>query len=460
MPEVQSFEKMPKQLKETMSLPPPGRWSWNDETQTLEFVCFNTCVEIKKKRKKTTSTYQESFRKHLERISQSKPSARGGHCGLRKTVGPAELNAYKSAVKRSQRDSVTIEHVKQVAVSLVQENEALPIPLCFMTVIKSREMDDLLASLLLYLYYHLEKKALEERPKPHMAEQSVTERQVMAETSAKLDLAKKHLAFCYSSLVLGMGLSQHHHMACGRSRVSSTYRDRQLYECLYSFFSYVAWVTFGRRDLKGIQAEIGHLFRSDTFNPALRIEKEEPEQDEEEQEITQTEGQSEPEESRQTVPANRKSKQRPARGNILTQRSPLMMSLLPSPKEKAPHLFQRSCSHTQQPPKLRETEVLMEELSQQLASLSFGVLGKPLSQFSCTTLMPHGAEDEGEEGDNEDNSDEDENENTVQHEAHIMGSKTSFMAQRSTTATAGKRSSLSRANASRATTEVLSSDTD
>lgn len=76
-------------------------------------------------------------------------------------------------------------------------------------------------------------------------------------------------------------------------------------QCLYSFFSYVAWVTFGRRDLKKIQAEIGHLFRSDTFNPALRVEEEEPEQEEEKQEITQTEGQSEPKESRQTVPANR-----------------------------------------------------------------------------------------------------------------------------------------------------------
>ncbi|KAI4891664.1 hypothetical protein NFI96_024426, partial [Prochilodus magdalenae] len=437
-----------------VSLPPPGRWDWNDETQNLEFVCFNTSVEIKKKRKKTTSTYQESFRKHLE----SKPSARGGHCGLRKTVGPAELNAYKVAVKRSQSGSVSIEHVKQVAVSLVQENEELPIPFCFMTVIKSKEMDDFLASLLLYLSWHLERKALEERPKAFMAEHSVTERQVMAETSAKVDLAKKHLAFCYSCLVLGLGMPQHHHMACGRSRVSSTYQDRQLYECLYSFFSYVAWVTFGRRDLKGIQAEIGRLFRSDTFNPALRVEEEELVQEEKEQEITQTEGQSKPEESRPIVPANRKSQRRPARSNIVTQRSPLMVSLLPSPKEKAPHLFQRSCGHMQQPAKLRETEVLMAELNQQLASLSFGVLGKPLNQFSYTTLMPHGATDEGEEGDNEDNSDE--NESTVDHGAQVMGSKTSFTGRRSITATAGKHSSLSRANTSRATTEVLSSDTE
>lgn len=40
-------------------------------------------------------------------------------------------------------------------------------------------------------------------------------------------------------------------------------------QCLYSFYSYAVWVTFERRDLKVIQREIGRLFRSDSFNPAL-----------------------------------------------------------------------------------------------------------------------------------------------------------------------------------------------
>lgn len=39
----------------------------------------------------------------------------------------------------------------------------------------------------------------------------------MAEASARVQLAQKQLAYCYSSLVLGLGLSQEHHMACGRS---------------------------------------------------------------------------------------------------------------------------------------------------------------------------------------------------------------------------------------------------
>lgn len=46
----------------------------------------------------------------------------------------------------------------------------------------------------------------------------------------------------------------------------------------------MAWVTFGRRDLKGIQIEINRLLRPDTFNPALRAQRKEPEEEEEEQE--------------------------------------------------------------------------------------------------------------------------------------------------------------------------------
>uniref|UniRef100_A0A3B1JTU4 Protein phosphatase 1 regulatory subunit 36 n=1 Tax=Astyanax mexicanus TaxID=7994 RepID=A0A3B1JTU4_ASTMX len=409
MEDVQRLVENPKLLKETITDPPSGRWDWNDDTQSLEFTCFSSSAEIKKKKKQTTYTYQEYFKKHLDRISQSKPSARGGQCGLRKTVGAAELNAYRAAVKNSQRNSVSLDHIKQVAISLIQENEAFPIPLCFLTIIKSGEMDDFLASLLLYLSCFLERNALEEHLESLMAR-----------------------------------------------RVSAVCRDRQLFECLYSFFSYVAWVTFGRKDLNEIQTEIGHLFRSDTFNPVQRDEEEESE--EEEEDMFQIEGLSEPKQQ-STAPAKRSSQRRPAWSSILTQCSPLIVSLLPSPKDQAPHLFKRSCYQKQQPARLRKPGDLMEELNQQLASLSFGILGKPLSQFSYTTLMP--AKDEGEDGDNEDSHDEEENENNDTR-ARVTESKIFFKGQRSARTTGGKRSSLSRAYtmASRATTEVLSSDTE
>lgn len=66
-----------------------------------------------------------------------------------------------------------------------------------------------------------------------------------------------------------------------------------LSQCLLSFCGYAAWVTFERRDLKGIQIEIGRLFRSDTFNPALRTETGECDEKQKDQESSQNDGQSE-----------------------------------------------------------------------------------------------------------------------------------------------------------------------
>ncbi|GAA6099092.1 protein phosphatase 1 regulatory subunit 36 [Tachysurus ichikawai] len=434
-------------------MPPAGKWTWNDEKQTLEFTCFNISAGIKKKRKASKApSYQELVREHLLKISKCKSSTKGGSSGLRKNVRLAELNAFKATAECSQeRDSITIEDIKQVAVSVMQENEALPIPLCFMSVIQSKELDAFLAALLLYLQCYWQKKALEESSEALMVEQSVTQQQMTAEASVKLELAKKHLAVCYSSLVLGQSLSQQHHMACGRSRVSSTYSDRLLYECLYSFFCYVAWVTFGRRDLKGIQIEINRLLRPDTFNPALRAQRKEPEEEEEEQE---TESQS------KTIQSIRKSRHRPGLISTMTQCSPVMMSILPSTQEKATHLFQSSSIHKQQPDEIIDTDVLMEELSQQLATCSFGILGKPLSQLRHTPMMPHGATREDDEADDEDNfddDDDDENSLTVNR-----GRKTTFIPQRSRRTTAEQRSSMSRAHTvtSRATTEAPLSDTE
>lgn len=76
-------------------------------------------------------------------------------------------------------------------------------------------------------------------------------------------------------------------------------------QCLLSFCGYSAWVTFERRDLKGIQIEIGRLFRSDTFNPALRTESEECDEKQKDQESCQNEGQSEVMSPRQAVENDR-----------------------------------------------------------------------------------------------------------------------------------------------------------
>ncbi|XP_048022613.1 protein phosphatase 1 regulatory subunit 36 isoform X3 [Megalobrama amblycephala] len=412
----------------TMAAPPSsGRWTCNDQTLSLEFISFEAQEEEKKQKNPKSSAYQERIRQYLEKWQKN-------------TATPAQLDAFKNSVKRSQKAHVTIQDVKLAAVCLLQENEGYPIPPRFLPLLKSKEMDVFLANLLLYFSCFFEKKTLEKKPKSLMGEDSDTERRMVADTC---DLALKQLALSYSSLLLGEAPSQQHLVACDRFKVSSTHSDIQLDECLYSFYSYAVWVTFERRDLKVIQQEIGRLFRSDSFNPALN----------------EPGDRSESMEPQRTALNNRRSERRPALNKILTQCSPLMVSLLPTPQENAPHLFGGFRRGKRPSTEGCDSEALMEGLKQQLKSLSFGILGKPLSQFSSKTLKPQ----EGQSEDEEDEGDEGNDGEVVDPDpqVHIRSRKTSVMGQRSLTTTIdghirSRRDDL----ASRATTEAVSSDTE
>lgn len=67
----------------------------------------------------------------------------------------------------------------------------------------------------------------------------------------------------------------------------------------------------------------------------------------------------------------RKSQRRPGLSSVVNERSPLMVSLLPSPKELSPHLFLGGPARRQSPlqAELSDTKALMEELNQQLPSV-------------------------------------------------------------------------------------------
>ncbi|XP_066572075.1 protein phosphatase 1 regulatory subunit 36 [Amia ocellicauda] len=432
------------ETNEPISLPVNGRWHWNDKNQTLEFVSFNSTIETKDKRKKIKSIhFQEHVNKCAERFLVSSPVSLRGPGAVctpvdKKYNGRVQLRISKPSLKHGQHEHVTIEDIKNVALNLLQENEAQSIPLCFMAVMRSQQLNDFLSALLLYLSCYFEKQALEKKPKPLMAEPSITERRNMAEACAKVELARKKLAFMYSVLVLGLGLSQQHHMDCGRSRVSATYKDRQLFECLYSFSAYAAWVTFKRSDLQGIQEEVGRLLRSDTFNPASRVKEHDEEQAGKDTYLI---------EGTASALVKRKLKsRRPAIKSIINQRSPVIISLLPSPKEKAQHLFKSSRQEQDIDTDLCDTEALMEQLMETFSS-NVGIIGQPLSQFSRHTLVPLGSEQEDEE---EDGCDQ-----------HIRSSVASFRSRGPLSSEAGRHGGSSQVSAviSRATTVGIYSDT-
>ncbi|XP_055081209.1 protein phosphatase 1 regulatory subunit 36 [Periophthalmus magnuspinnatus] len=278
-----------------------GRWEWNHEANTVDFIRLAEVYRVN--------------RRCWSKI---------------KTVDPALLKAYRSAVIENQGEHVTLEDVKQVAVKLLLENDSLPIPHCFLDILKSKQLDEILIAVLHYLCCFFEYNSLENKPKTLIVLDMVTEQQMKKRSSAKRELALKRLAV------------------------------------LYSFFCFVSWVTFGRTELKLIQEEIGRILYSDNFSAAVKTK----------QEVH----------SRRTSAVSTGSeKTRSSLHSVANSRSPLMASLLPSPREQSPHLFVGPKAAPE--PLLLTPPTDPEDLTEELCQMSIGILGQPLQQFDPVTLV-------------------------------------------------------------------------
>ncbi|KAK1880828.1 Protein phosphatase 1 regulatory subunit 36 [Dissostichus eleginoides] len=423
---------MPKHSEELqhLSVQPSGRWVWRDESRTVEFVSpAEECVL--RKRRQTNVNFKE-LQQRAEWLAEICTLNHRGRQSIRKSLRPAHLHAYRSSVMRRRGDCITTDDVKQVAVSLLQENYLLPIPFSFMAVLKCKALDDVLPALLLYLSCFFEHKSLEDMPKSSMAVDLITEHNMMAEAFAKKEIAQNKLAVCYFSLMMDLEMEQHQHTAYqSEGRMSSNSTDWLLHACLYSFFCYAAWVTFGRKDLRDIQEETGEVDPEETqWNSSFK---------------------------------HRMPQRRPALSSIVNQRSPLMMSLLPSPKERSPHLFLGNQAGGQSPLQAGpcDTKVLMEELNQQLATLSFGILGKPLRQFSRSTLTPYGEQENNKDEDYSHEPESDVSNNSEDHPGvHVGGSRSSFMEPKSTGRVRYGSTPCSHTRRSAATVKALTSHTE
>ncbi|XP_014674878.1 PREDICTED: protein phosphatase 1 regulatory subunit 36-like [Priapulus caudatus] len=210
------------------------------------------------------------------------------------------------------------------------------------------------------------------------------EKQELIEIEANLEKSLKRVGETYATIILGLGMSKQHHMDCGRSRVSSTHRDRTTFELLYLFCANVINVTFRRRDSEAIGVEIGKILRSDMFNPALRVSREGtvfPSN-------TQTEH----------IKSCTATVKRASVKTIMYQKSPALRSLLPSSKEQAPWLFHTRFLHGQPGLEKRFTSSMHDDddgdNSTYIIPDKIGIVGEPLSLFHSSTLSPIDAESE------------------------------------------------------------------
>ncbi|KAM3920361.1 protein phosphatase 1 regulatory subunit 36 [Leptodactylus fuscus] len=330
---------------------PPGKWYWKEDTKTLEFT-------------RRADTY-------FRWVHGSKSPERSN----------PDRNTKSPKQKKIQHEFVTLEDVKRVALNLIEEQERLCLTFGFSSIFRSQQLDDFLMSLINYLHCFLVKQSRIKQPKSFLPRPKVLEEEEMAVLNKTTESAMKHLAFKYSILVLGEGMDQQHHLACGKGRASATLRDRRFFECLYSFCIQVAWVVFRRKKLEAIEEEVGRILRTNNFNPALRLKDAMP-----------SRNLSGNKKKMATYANDRKTNtKRPPIKKIITQRSPVLSSLIPTPKERSLYLFQQHELH----PKGTEQLDVEERLDYNIP-VCIGIIGEPMRQFHFHDLTPFGLDEEEE----------------------------------------------------------------
>ncbi|XP_004477331.1 protein phosphatase 1 regulatory subunit 36 isoform X1 [Dasypus novemcinctus] len=332
-----------------------GMWYWKDETRTLEFRSFTPAVELKEKGKKGKAVhFAEIDGPASERLADKRFVAR-------------DDKSSKALEKRGQQGNVTLGDAKYVALLLLQDTEMQRI-CSFTTFMRNKNLDNFLMALLYYLSHYLEKNSLEKKPKSYMV--GLVEKKEMELVLSKLAAAQKYLAQKYCVLVLGLGMPDKHHMYCGKEKISDTQKDWKFFESFFTFCTYVAWIVFRRQHLSEIEEEIGRLFRTNMFNIPRRKHEEEGGG-----------------KKRMTfVQFRRMMAKRPAIKKAINMRSPVMSTLLPSPREKAQNIFEK---------KYHQTGIkLPVQIQKHIDSLDsvpmpiVGILGEPRCLFNPHTLLP------------------------------------------------------------------------
>ncbi|XP_009673874.1 protein phosphatase 1 regulatory subunit 36 isoform X1 [Struthio camelus] len=399
----------------------PGVWYWNDDTNRLEFASFNP--EAKERLKEGKDHPQEMGCEALNSIFQDVCTALFTGRRLAEQEGKS-----RRLSKRVQHEYVTLDDVKYAALRLRQKSEAHRM-LSLKAAMRNKRLDAFLMALILYLSFYLEKITLEKTPKTPVSTTVLSEKKEKEYVLAKLEVARIHLAKVYCDLILGEGMAEHHHMSCGKRKTSSSQKDRDFFESFYNYCNYVAWLVFRRKHFRVIQEEISRLLRSDIFNPILRKKNHAD---------LQKAGHQTADAKKARFPCHRNGcAKRPSINTVAQQRSPMLSTLLPLPKDSAQHLFQKQFyrqGKTPQPCKNKD----LPEFSE-LFTTKVGIIGAHCSELNPMMVMPMGMMEEEEEEQGQKRSD-----------SSIPSNDVSLLTLRSPQSRLSNQSSV----LSRATTEV------
>ncbi|XP_069834767.1 protein phosphatase 1 regulatory subunit 36-like [Dendropsophus ebraccatus] len=347
-----------------------GTWDWNDEKNELEFTRSSIPPISKIERKERSSIFMGSKEiMQLQHRPQDRPS---DHLlsWAQANKSPEKPFFILKPWKNQRNEFVSLEDIKRVALSLIHEQERMCLQVEFSSFLRSKELDEFLLAVINYTYCYLIRRSRGKKPEPLLISRRPSEKESeMSNLDKRLDAALRHLAIKYTAIILGEGLEEKHHLACGKSKTSATWRDRRFFECLYSFSIKVAWITFKRKKLEPIERELCRVFHTKKFQTKLETKRNLP--------------------GDETSEDKRKVKLPPIY-RTLNQRSPLVTSLLPTAKDLYPHLLQRRGASK----KNMRTAVnsFMDEFPTRL-----GIIGEPMKNFHFKDLTPLEPGEEEEE---------------------------------------------------------------
>ncbi|KFQ82755.1 Protein phosphatase 1 regulatory subunit 36, partial [Phaethon lepturus] len=365
----------------------PGMWYWKDDTNTLEFASSSPAAEEKLKEGGNTP-FQEMHVKTLKSIFQDDCSATLPERRLADTEG--KLHRLSKWV---QHEYVTLDDVKYAALLLKEANESLHM-LSFATVMRNEKLDEFLMALLFYLSFYLEKIALEKKCRTLISTMIFLEKKEMDDVLSKLAVARIHLAKVYCNLILKRGMAWQHHMPGGK-RKTSLQKDRGFFEGFYNFCSYVAWLVFRRKHFQVIREEIGRLLCSNMFNPALRDRSNAD---------LQKAGDRTADADTVRLPYLRKvHAKHHSINSMVHQRSPVLRTLLPLPKDSAQYRSQNHFCRGRDPQPCRCDG--LPDFSE-LFTTKVGIIGAHCSELKSFMTMPDGPMEEEEEEKEEEEKEE------------------------------------------------------
>lgn len=153
------------------------------------------------------------------------------------------------------------------------------------------------------------------------------------------------------------------------------------------------------------------MLRSDTFNPAIRVKYAPEESDNKPKKEKKSNEKKDADALDKLSPADyrRLHPRRPPIKSIIHQRSPAIVSILPSPAEEADWLFKRTgglspttlAKYGHEDEELEDVEARFKDLIIDVKKFRVGILGEPYTMFNPMTLTPLGAENEDEEQEGE-----------------------------------------------------------